>query len=291
MGMMNHTTHGILSPIKAMPDGPEFDPVSTAFELPNGETRPFVHVTLRSTRTPSAGDDRAEPETSSVVRSSSHGAEKAVYYARMRCELDRRTVLRAASAVAASAVAGCSENTGSDEEGDADGGGANESNEGSNNGSEEREGANDSSEEENATDSDQRIEPPAEVDEYLSDANLYEGAVVDMADEDAIEVSVGAGNGLAFDPPAVRVSPGIEVTWTWTGEGGAHNVVSDPEGGEHGEDGHSEGDGGEERLNSGNPETGGEITYSETLEEPAVHLYHCHPHAEAGMKGAVVVEE
>ena len=202
----------------------------------------------------------------------------------MRPELDRRTVLRAASAVVVSTLSGCSENTGSDGGGDTDGGGAGESNEGSDNGS-EREGANDSSESGNATDSDRRIEPSSEVDEYLSNANLYEGAVLDMVDEDAIEVSVGAGNGLAFDPPAVRVSPGTEVTWTWTGEGGAHNVVSDPEGGGHG------GNGGEGRLNSGDPETGGEITYSETLEEPATHLYHCHPHAEAGIKEAVVVEE
>lgn len=40
----SHHTHGILPPIKATPDGPEFDPVSTAFELPNGETQPFIHI-------------------------------------------------------------------------------------------------------------------------------------------------------------------------------------------------------------------------------------------------------
>lgn len=40
----SHHTHGILPPIKATPDGPKFDPVSTAFELPNGETQPFIHI-------------------------------------------------------------------------------------------------------------------------------------------------------------------------------------------------------------------------------------------------------
>lgn len=40
----SHHTHGILPPIKATSDGPKFNPVSTAFELPNGETQPFIHI-------------------------------------------------------------------------------------------------------------------------------------------------------------------------------------------------------------------------------------------------------
>ena len=40
----SHHTHGIFPLIKATDDGPVFDPVSTSFELPNGETQPFIHV-------------------------------------------------------------------------------------------------------------------------------------------------------------------------------------------------------------------------------------------------------
>lgn len=39
-----HHTHGILPPVKLTERGPEFDPVPTAFELPNGEPQPFIHV-------------------------------------------------------------------------------------------------------------------------------------------------------------------------------------------------------------------------------------------------------
>lgn len=194
---------------------------------------------------------------------------------------NRRTVLRGVSAVAVSTLAGCSDTSDSDEGGDADGSNEEDSNDAS--GGEKTDGSGD------------RIEPPAEVDEYLSDANLYDGTVVDMATENAIEVSVGAGDGgLAFDPPAVRVSPDTEITWIWTGEGGAHNVVSESDDDEqtHDDDGeHSHDEGGGETLNSGDPEDKEGITYSETVSEPAVLLYHCHPHVEAGMKGAIVVDE
>lgn len=119
-------------------------------------------------------------------------------------KLNRRTILYSAGVVALGLLAGCTDTDSSNEE------------------------------ETNSTnDSTSYIEPPAEVDEYLSDANLYEGSVVDMTDRDSVEVSVGAGEtGLAFDPPAVGVSPNTEITWTWTGEGGAHNVVSESTGSE-----------------------------------------------------------
>jgi hypothetical protein len=38
-----HHTHLFLPPIKGTPEGPQFSPVPTQFELPNGETQPFVH--------------------------------------------------------------------------------------------------------------------------------------------------------------------------------------------------------------------------------------------------------
>ncbi|MDS0475029.1 hypothetical protein [Natrinema sp. 1APR25-10V2] len=39
-----HHTHGVVLPIKPTPEGPVFAPVPTAFELPNGETQPFIHA-------------------------------------------------------------------------------------------------------------------------------------------------------------------------------------------------------------------------------------------------------
>ncbi|PSQ07359.1 halocyanin domain-containing protein, partial [Halobacteriales archaeon QS_5_68_33] len=62
---------------------------------------------------------------------------------------------------------------------------------------------------------------------FLGDANGYEeGAVEDARGQDAVTIEVGAGGGFAFDPPAIWISPGTTVTWEWTGEGGAHNVVA-----------------------------------------------------------------
>ena len=39
-----HHTHGVVLPIRPTPEGPVFAPVPTAFELPNGETQPFIHA-------------------------------------------------------------------------------------------------------------------------------------------------------------------------------------------------------------------------------------------------------
>lgn len=39
-----HHTHVLMFPIKATPDGPKHEPVKTAFELPSGETQPFIHA-------------------------------------------------------------------------------------------------------------------------------------------------------------------------------------------------------------------------------------------------------
>jgi hypothetical protein len=39
-----HHTHLILPPVQGTKKGPVFDPVETAFELPNGKNQPFIHV-------------------------------------------------------------------------------------------------------------------------------------------------------------------------------------------------------------------------------------------------------
>jgi len=39
-----HHTHLVVLPIKPTPKGPKFEPVKTAFELPNGKKQPFIHM-------------------------------------------------------------------------------------------------------------------------------------------------------------------------------------------------------------------------------------------------------
>jgi len=113
-------------------------------------------------------------------------------------------------------------------------------------------------------------DPEAQVEEYLDGANLYDG-VEDMTGQDSVTVEVGGGEGLAFDPPAIRVDSGTTVTWEWTGEGGQHNVVN--EGGEF-----------ESELTN---EEG--FTFEQQFDSDGTFLYFCQPHKEFGMRGAVIV--
>ncbi len=115
---------------------------------------------------------------------------------------------------------------------------------------------------------------------YLSDANGFDGTTAEYTDTDSVSVAVGAGsNGLGFNLPAIKVPVGTTVTWEWTGEGGAHNVVHNPDVGEH--------DG--EVFRSGDTEEGSDITFEYTFEAEGVFAYYCNPHQGAGMKGVVVV--
>mgnify|MGYP006279233789 CR=1 FL=1 len=107
---------------------------------------------------------------------------------------------------------------------------------------------------------------------YLDGANLYDGpgSVEDLRGQSSVTVEVGAGSGFAFSPAAIHVDPGTTVTWEWTGQGGAHNVVAN-----------------DETFDSGSTQQSGTFEY--TFEEDATHTYYCVPHEGAGMKGAVVV--
>ncbi len=121
---------------------------------------------------------------------------------------------------------------------------------------------------------------PGPVDSYLSDneANGYDGSAVDMTDSDEISVDVGAGDqGLAFSPAAVIVTPGTEVTWEWTGNGGAHNVVS--------------ADSSDTEFGSGDPVESSDETFSQTFDGAGNNMYYCTPHQSLGMHGAVIVQE
>ena len=113
-----------------------------------------------------------------------------------------------------------------------------------------------------------------QVEEYLSDANNYEGSVEDLTGEDSVTVEVGAGSGLAFGPAAIQVDPGTTVTWEWTGQGGPHNVI------------HEEG-----AFDSGDTISEAGHTFEHTFDEEGTFLYFCSPHKASGMKAAVVVGE
>lgn len=170
--------------------------------------------------------------------------------------MERRTFVRGIGAMTvAGALAGCS---GGGEEGAGDGG---------ENGSPTGDGSDDSGGGDTSV--------PSEVDSYLqdNDANLYEGEAVDKTGQDAVEVSVGAGDqGYAFKPPVIRVSTGTEVTWVWTGKGSQHNVKAN--------DGAFE----SERMSAAGS------TFAHTFESAGNYLYHCVPHEALGMHAAVVVE-
>jgi halocyanin-like protein len=107
---------------------------------------------------------------------------------------------------------------------------------------------------------------------YLDDANGFTGTVANARGQSNVTVDVGAGsNGFSFDAPAIHVDAGTTVTWQWTGEGGAHNVV-------HTDD----------AFSSDLQEEEG-ATFEYTFEEDGVYTYFCAPHEAAGMKAAVVV--
>jgi len=111
----------------------------------------------------------------------------------------------------------------------------------------------------------------AAYDEWLSNVPNYDGSVADRTGDDSVTVAVGAGNGLFFDPPAVRVTTGTTVVWEWTGQGGQHNVVE------------------ESRAFESELATTAGTTFERTFDEPGVVRYVCVPHQAVGMKGVVEV--
>jgi halocyanin-like protein len=184
--------------------------------------------------------------------------------------VDRRTVLKAIPIVTAGALAGCAGSSAGGTE-DGDGGEAGGEGGGSNG------GGGDSTAPATTTETAASADAGGEstsFDGWFDGVGNYDGTV-DATGESDVEITVGAqGNGgnLAFDPPAVRVSTGTTVVWTWTGAGGSHNVAATDGSFESelvAEEGH---------------------TFSQTFEEPGTVRYVCTPHETLGMKGAVVVE-
>ena len=117
---------------------------------------------------------------------------------------------------------------------------------------------------------------PPDYGGWLDGVGNYDGTTVDRTGQAAVTVTVAAeGNGgnYAFDPPAVRVDNGATVRWEWTGEGGAHSVVSADDG----------------PLDSGEVVGDAGAQYQHTFESDGIYRYRCQPHEGLGMKGAVVV--
>jgi halocyanin-like protein len=110
-----------------------------------------------------------------------------------------------------------------------------------------------------------------EYGDWFSNVDNYDGER-DRTGRDRVTVVVGADDGFAFDPAAIRVDAGTTVVWEWTGRGGRHNVV--------------ERDG---AFESPFYEREG-ATFERPFDDPGLFPYYCEPHEEMGMKGGVRVE-
>ncbi|WP_418281694.1 halocyanin domain-containing protein [Halorubrum sp. DTA98] len=111
-----------------------------------------------------------------------------------------------------------------------------------------------------------------------------DGGYEDLRGQDEVTVEVGAsGNGgnLAFSPAGIWIDEGTTVTWEWTGEGGAHNVVADADNTDF-ENTHTD-------VDSGDPIDEEGYTYSYTFEEGGMTGYVCEPHRGVNMFGSVAV--
>lgn len=175
-------------------------------------------------------------------------------------EQTRRGVLATLGVMAAAGLAGCG---GDDGDGDGDGGGPSG-----------------------------RLlgEDYPAVDEWLTEtevggsADNYDGQLSDRRDRTRVSVNVGAsGNGgnFAFAPAALVVDAGTEVRWSWTGQGGLHNVEAEPD------DQTGESD---YEFSSGEAIEAEGVQFTQTLSDAGVALYHCEPHLASGMKGGIAVE-
>lgn len=70
-----HHTHCIVLPVTGTPDGPVYEPVQTAFELPNGQTQPFIHIMYEQDEIVQTPTNFSEPSRLSQ-QSSASGSEE-----------------------------------------------------------------------------------------------------------------------------------------------------------------------------------------------------------------------
>ncbi|WP_372480700.1 halocyanin domain-containing protein [Halomicrobium sp. HM KBTZ05] len=119
--------------------------------------------------------------------------------------------------------------------------------------------------------------PVDDLDAWLADANGYGGQFRNVGYDDLVEVLVGhpiEGDGYAFDPPAVTVTPGTTVVWRWFDHGGPHNVVA--------VDG---------SFDSGDATDRPNETYSHHFETTGEYPYVSEPRRDDGLKGVIRVRK
>ena len=113
------------------------------------------------------------------------------------------------------------------------------------------------------------------IHDFLNSARGYDNSIVDARGDDVVEIDVGAGSGgLEFAPVAVRIDVDTTVIWTWTGEGGLHDVASVG--------------GSDFSFTSHRTRDAGE-TFEYTFDDGGVALYECRPHRTQAMFGAIEV--
>ncbi|WP_424004114.1 halocyanin domain-containing protein [Haloarcula salina] len=118
---------------------------------------------------------------------------------------------------------------------------------------------------------------PESLDDWLADANGYDGGEPQRFGPRArptVMVGEPTDDGLAFDPPVIEVPPMTNVRWDWTGHGGQQNVVA--------LDG---------TFDSGRTNAQRGTGYHYIFEETGEYRYVSEPHRDEGMKGAVIVKE
>lgn len=121
-----------------------------------------------------------------------------------------------------------------------------------------------------------RTTPPSSLDEWLADANGYDGESVRYGPRAQPRITAGqpTDDGLAFDPPVIEVSPMTPVTWDWTDHGGQRNVVA--------LDG---------AFDSGRTNAQMGTSYQHVFDEKGEYAFVSEPHRDEGMKGAVIVRD
>ncbi|SEH68095.1 halocyanin domain-containing protein [Halopenitus malekzadehii] len=112
------------------------------------------------------------------------------------------------------------------------------------------------------------------LDSWLASANDPQTHQIhDLRYEDPPTVYLGVSNTKSFSPPAIKVTPGTTVTWEWIGNNAEYNVAAT--------------DG---TFDSGQPVSDAGETFEYTFESEGTYKYVSEPHADAGMKGVVVVD-
>jgi len=120
------------------------------------------------------------------------------------------------------------------------------------------------------------LTPPDSLDEWLTDANGYDGEPrrYGVGQEPTVAVGETTDDGIAFSPPVVEITPMTAVSWEWTGHGGQHNVVA--------LDG---------TFDSGRTNAQPGTAYSYFFEDTGEYPFVSEPHRDDGMRGAVIVSE